>query len=203
MAPASGVNIPAQHMNNDELIKFNPILAEAVAEAEKGIYWAGAGDHLRELVASSVRTGIPADRIYAIIKTGRILTANNIKMLTEADIKEWQDARHEYDRLAGTKKTPMAKDNEAMAKAKTYELTIEVTVQNEQQAIELARKVYEENPAAEPVDDSPEEPRPIPPEAFIDDIQAALMQLVEANPLLERAGIEVTRLSASEGSGDE
>jgi hypothetical protein len=177
-------------MNNEELISFNPILAEAVAGAEKGIYWAGAGDYLREIVASSVRAGVPAD-LDATIKTGRILTTNNMKLLTEADIKEWQDACDEYDRLAGTK-TPMAKENKPMAQTKTYQLTIEITVQNEQQAIELARNVYQDNPAAEPVDDNSEEMRPIPPKEFIKNIQDALMLLVQDNPLLKQAGVEVT-----------
>jgi hypothetical protein len=62
-----------------------------------------ANEYLRELVAVSVKVGILPDKIYAMIKTGRILTNDNMKLLSKADIKEWQDSCHEYDRLAGTK----------------------------------------------------------------------------------------------------
>jgi hypothetical protein len=31
------------------------------------------------------------------------LTNDNMKLLSKADIKEWQDCCREYDRLAGTK----------------------------------------------------------------------------------------------------
>ena len=91
-------------MNNDELVRFNPILAKALAEAEKENADPHVPDEfLRELVAVSVKVGISPDKIYAMIKTGRILTNDNMKLLSKADIKEWQDCCREYDRLAGTK----------------------------------------------------------------------------------------------------
>jgi hypothetical protein len=55
---------------------------------------------LRELVAIFVATGAPPAKIYATIKTGRMLTIENMKVLSKADIKEWQDAGDEYERLA-------------------------------------------------------------------------------------------------------
>jgi hypothetical protein len=91
-------------MNNDELVRFNPILAKALAEAEEENADPHVPDEfLRELVAVSVKVGISPDKIYAMIKTGRILTNDNMKLLSKADIKEWQDCCREYDRLAGTK----------------------------------------------------------------------------------------------------
>jgi hypothetical protein len=91
-------------MNNDELIRFNPILAEALAQAEEENVDQPV-EFLRELVAVTVKTGVSPEKIYAVIKTGRILTADNMKFLSKADIKEWQDACHEYERLAGTNPT--------------------------------------------------------------------------------------------------
>ena len=60
-------------------------------------------EFLRDFVAAAVRTGLEPAKIYAAIKTGRILTKENMKLLTKADIKEWQDAAREYDKLANTK----------------------------------------------------------------------------------------------------
>lgn len=86
-------------MNTDELIQFNPILAKALAEAEENADSNVAKECLRELVAVSVRTGVEPKKIYAVIKTGRILTAENMKFLSKADIKEWSNACDEYDKL--------------------------------------------------------------------------------------------------------
>lgn len=81
-------------MNRNELIQFNPILAKALAENK---------DHpqevLEELVAALVRVGAEPSKIYATIKTGRMLTEQNMKLLTKADLKEWRDACREYDKL--------------------------------------------------------------------------------------------------------
>jgi len=40
--------------------------------------------------------GIPPEKIYAFEKTGRIVTEENMKFLSAADLKEWQDAIDEY-----------------------------------------------------------------------------------------------------------
>ena len=91
-------------MNNDELVRFNPILAKALAQVEQeNVDPHVPNEFLRELVAVSVKVGVSPDKIYAMIKTGRILTNHNMKLLSNADIKEWQDCCREYDRLAGTK----------------------------------------------------------------------------------------------------
>jgi len=182
-------------MNSEELIQFNPILAKALADVEA----VNRDPHvpkeiLRELVATAVKAGISPDKIYAVIKTGRILTIDNMKFLSENDIKEWQDAAREYDRLANTE-TPASEEGKAMPMQ--YKVEIEVTIEDEQQAIRVARKLYAEGAGAtEPVDDNSEEERLIPPEEYIDDIEAALLDLVHSNPLLEQAGIEVTGLTA-------
>ena len=88
-------------MNCDELIAFNPILANALARAEENSE--PYSYLLRELVATCVRAGVSPDKIYAVIKTGRILTEDNMKLLTKAEIKEWKDACSEYHRLVAEK----------------------------------------------------------------------------------------------------
>jgi hypothetical protein len=90
-------------MNIDELINFNPILAKALAQAEETEDPVVPRDFMRKQVASCVHAGVSPDKIYAVIKTGRMLTEKNMKLLTKADIKEWQDACLEYDRLADPK----------------------------------------------------------------------------------------------------
>jgi hypothetical protein len=42
------------------------------------------------------RTGIDRAFIYAFRKTGRILTTENMRYLTRAELKEWNDAIEEY-----------------------------------------------------------------------------------------------------------
>jgi hypothetical protein len=52
------------------------------------------------LVAVALKTGVEPEKIYGTIKTGRMLTTENMKFLSKAELKEWQDAREEYQRLA-------------------------------------------------------------------------------------------------------
>jgi hypothetical protein len=55
---------------------------------------------MQTIVAAAIKTGAAPEKIYATIKTGRMLTTMNMKFLSEADIKEWGDAAEEYLRLA-------------------------------------------------------------------------------------------------------
>jgi len=48
-----------------------------------------------------VRPALPPEKIYATVKTGRMLTKDNIQFLTPAEIQEWADAAEEYKMLAG------------------------------------------------------------------------------------------------------
>jgi hypothetical protein len=182
-------------MNNDDLIQFNPILAKAPADVEAADSNPNFNKEiLRELVAAAIKTGMPPDKIYAVIKTGRILTFENMKFLSNDEIDEWQDAAREYDELANPNSQGTGKSN---AISRKFKLEIEVTVKDEEYAVEVARKMYAEGSgASEPIDDTSEEERFISPEEYIEDIEAALIELVHINPLLEQAGIEVTELSA-------
>jgi hypothetical protein len=89
----------AGQMTVDELVRFNPILANAFAqfEAENDPEVSGC---MQSLVAIAVKTGVEPEKIYATIKTGRMLTTENMKFLSKAELKEWQGAGEEYRRLA-------------------------------------------------------------------------------------------------------
>lgn len=88
-------------MTDEELLQFNPILAKALAQAElENNPSHFPREMLRNLVATCLKTGMPPNMIFAVIKTGRMATEENLKFLSKADIKEWEDACNEYDRLA-------------------------------------------------------------------------------------------------------
>ena len=85
-------------MSDDALLSFNPILKSAFDKyVDKGDPF--TRDLMRQLVAAAVKTGTAPEKIYATIKTGRMLTTANMQFLSKADIKEWQDASREYLRL--------------------------------------------------------------------------------------------------------
>jgi hypothetical protein len=86
---------PSSGMSDDQLIAFNPILAKAFAA-----FAAKNDDAWRTIVAAAIKTGASPEKIYAMIKTGRMLTEYNMQFLSEEDIKEWSDAVADYLRLA-------------------------------------------------------------------------------------------------------
>lgn len=49
-----------------------------------------------EIAAIAGEVGVPAQLIYAMKKTGRIVTEENKKFLTPAELEEWNDAIAEY-----------------------------------------------------------------------------------------------------------
>jgi len=84
---------------------------------------------------------------------------------------------------------------------KRIKLEVEVTLDEsvEQQVIHVARKHYcEVGQATEPLDDKGQHWRDVPAEEFIPDVEAAIMELIGANALLEEAGVEVTAVSGPE-----
>jgi hypothetical protein len=86
-------------MSDDALLSFNPILKSAFDKyVDKSDPL--TRDLMKEIVAAAVKTGAAPEKIYATIKTGRLLTTANMQFLSKADIKEWEDAAREYLRLA-------------------------------------------------------------------------------------------------------
>jgi hypothetical protein len=45
--------------------------------------------------------GLPGDLIYAFQKTGRLVSEENQNFLTDAELKEWNDAIAEYYKREG------------------------------------------------------------------------------------------------------
>jgi len=90
---------------------------------------------------------------------------------------------------------------------RTIKLEIEVTLDEsvQQRAIQVApRKHYREvGNATAPLDDKGDRWREIPAEEFIPDAEAAIMELIGANDLLDMAGIEVTAVSGPEPQREE
>jgi hypothetical protein len=163
MAPA-----PPTGMSDDALLSFNPILKSAFDKyVDKND--PSTRDLTKQIVAAAIKTGVEPEKIYATIKTGRMLTT--MKILSEADIKEWGDAAEEYLRLA---------QQETESMFVKYEITVRIRKQDEKRIIEAARKLYEERGAAIDSDENP-----IPSAEYVDDIQSAVMEFMEANPLFE------------------
>src|SRR5437016_11637851 len=89
---------------------------------------------------------------------------------------------------------------------KTNKLEVEVTLDEsvEQRAIQVARQHYREvGQATVPLNDKGDRWRDVPAEEFIPDAEAAIMELIGANDLLEKAGAEVTAVSGLEPQREE
>jgi hypothetical protein len=84
-----------------------------------------------------------------------------------------------------------------------YKLEIEVLVEqkDEQRTIEFARECFRKHGGARELISSKrgrEEMRSIQPEEFIDDVESALLELLEENPLLKQARVEVVGVAAGQ-----
>ena len=55
----------------------------------------------RVLVQAAGESGMDPALVYAMNKTGRIVTKQNMRFLTDADIQEWNDAVDEYHHMIG------------------------------------------------------------------------------------------------------
>jgi hypothetical protein len=90
---------PPTGMSDDALLSFNPILKSAFDKyVDKNDPF--TRDLMKQIVAAALKTGAAPEKIYATIKTGRLLTTENMQFLSKADIDEWGDAAEEYKRLA-------------------------------------------------------------------------------------------------------
>jgi len=56
----------------------------------------------RALVQAAGESGMDPALVYAMNKTGRIVTKENMRFLTDADIQEWNDAVDEYHHMIGS-----------------------------------------------------------------------------------------------------
>ena len=90
-------------MTVDELIEFNPILANALLWAEES-----CEDRLlhivsREKVAFYVKSGMSPDAIYAFIKTGVLFNEQDTQHYSVNEIQECINAGMEYLELIRSK----------------------------------------------------------------------------------------------------
>ena len=56
----------------------------------------------RALVQAAGESGMDPALVYAMNKTGRIVTDQNIRFLTDADLQEWNDAVDQYHQMIGS-----------------------------------------------------------------------------------------------------
>jgi len=90
--------------------------------------------------------------------------------------------------------------------AKTIKLEVEVTLDEsvEQHVIQVARTYYRDvGQATVPLDDKGELWREVPAEEIIPDAVSAVMELVGANDLFDKAGVKVTGVSGHESRREE
>ena len=59
----------------------------------------------RTLVQAAGESGMDPALIYAMNKTGRIVTEQNMRFLTDSDLQEWNDAVDEYHQMIGSGNT--------------------------------------------------------------------------------------------------
>jgi hypothetical protein len=89
---------------------------------------------------------------------------------------------------------------------KTITLEVEVTFSEseEQRVIQAAREHYKEvGQARAPLDDEGERWREVPAEEFIPEAETAILELIQANDLFDKAGVEVTAASCLESRRQE
>src|SRR5262250_1255319 len=73
----------------------DPIFFDPSADTPQPINKEVVDQHLLE---GMHRAGVPREIIYAYQKTGRLVTEQNRKYLTKAELKEWMDAVDEWRR---------------------------------------------------------------------------------------------------------
>jgi hypothetical protein len=56
----------------------------------------------RALIQAAGESGMDPALVYAMNKTGRIVTDQNLRFLTDADLQEWNDAVDEYHQMIGS-----------------------------------------------------------------------------------------------------
>jgi ribose 5-phosphate isomerase len=56
----------------------------------------------RALVQAAEESGMDPALVYAMNKTGRIVTEQNLRFVTDADLQEWNDAVDEYQQMIGS-----------------------------------------------------------------------------------------------------
>jgi hypothetical protein len=74
----------------------DPLFFDPVSSVPEFLSVESQEDTWRALVQAAGASGIDPALVYAINKTGRIVTEQNMRFLTDAEIHEWNDAVDEY-----------------------------------------------------------------------------------------------------------
>src|SRR5271166_1326762 len=74
----------------------DPIFFDPDADTPQPISPAGLDEMMGQILSAAGQAGIRPELIYAMRKTGRIVTESNQHLLTDEDLQEWQDTIEEY-----------------------------------------------------------------------------------------------------------
>lgn len=74
----------------------DPIFLDPNADTPQPISEAGLDEMMGRILSAAGKAGVRPELIYAMRKTGRIVTASNQDLLTDDELQEWQDAIEEY-----------------------------------------------------------------------------------------------------------
>jgi hypothetical protein len=101
------LNVEAQRAIQEQLRKFrekfgrgagpeDPIFFDPDADTPQPISKAGLDEMTGQILSAAGKAGVRPELIYAMKKTGRIVTESNQHLLTDEELQEWQDAIEEY-----------------------------------------------------------------------------------------------------------
>ena len=101
------LNAEAQRAIQEQLRKFrkkfgreagpeDPIFFDPDADTPQPISKAGLDEMTSQILSAAGKAGVRPELIYAMRKTGRIVTESNQQLLTDGELQEWQDAIEEY-----------------------------------------------------------------------------------------------------------
>ena len=101
------LNAEAQRAIQEQLRKFrekfgreagpeDPIFFDPDADTPQPISKAGLDEMTGQILSAAGKAAVRPELIYAMKKTGRIVTASNQDLLTDDELQEWQDAIEEY-----------------------------------------------------------------------------------------------------------
>ena len=104
------LNAEAQRAIQEQLRKFrekfgreagpeDPIFFDPDADTPQPISKAGLDEMTGQILSAAGKAAVRPELIYAMRKTGRIVTESNQRLLTDDELQEWQDAIEEYRAL--------------------------------------------------------------------------------------------------------
>ena len=101
------LNAEAQRAIQEQLRRFrekfgrnagpeDPIFFDPDADTPQPVSKAGLDEVTGQIQSAAGKAGVRPELIYAMRKTGRVVTEANQHLLTDEELQEWQDAIEEY-----------------------------------------------------------------------------------------------------------